>query len=211
MPLLAPDVPVVIYWHGPPPDKIANDPLGIVAERRITDIAQCGDGAAALRERAGDYAPGDTDLAWTRLTGWRSLIAGAFDTGTPEVAAATVTGAMDDPAAALLRGWLTARLRVPIGLEAAESLSAVNFHLADGTSMSLRSNGNGTATLSRSGVTDRVLPLIRRRLGEELAEELRRLDPDQPYGQALEAATGLTGLSERPANRTHVWRDPALS
>lgn len=210
MPLLAPDVPVVIYWHGPPPDKIANDPLGVVAERRITDIAQCGDAAAALRERAEDYAPGDTDLAWTRLTGWRSLIAGAFDTGQAEVAAATVTGAMDDPAAALLRGWLTARLRVPVGLEAAGSLSAVNFHLSDGSSMSLRSNGNGTATLSRSGVTDRVLPLIRRRLGEELAEELRRLDPDQPYGQALEAATGLTGLSERPANRTHVWRDPAL-
>ena len=31
-------------------------------------------------QRADDYAPGDTDLAWTRTTPWRTLIAGAFDT-----------------------------------------------------------------------------------------------------------------------------------
>jgi glucose-6-phosphate dehydrogenase assembly protein OpcA len=101
-----------------------------------------------------------------------------------------------------------ARLGIPVGLEAARELSAVSFYLADGTSISLRSNGNGTATLSRTGVSDRILPLVRRRLGEELAEELRRLDPDQPYGMALQAATGTSGLDDRPAHRTHIWRDP---
>ncbi|HEX6684879.1 MAG TPA: glucose-6-phosphate dehydrogenase assembly protein OpcA [Candidatus Limnocylindrales bacterium] len=211
MPLLAPDVPVVIWWHGPPPDRIATDPLGVVAERRITDVAQCEDPAKALLQRAEDYAPGDTDLAWTRLTGWRSLIAGAFDTLDGEVSAATVSGRLADPAAALLRGWLAARLGIPVGLHAAKELSAVDFHLADGSVMALRNNGNGTATLVRTGVSDRVLPLVRRRLGEELAEELRRLDPDQPYGLALQAATGLNGLNERSATRTHVWRDPALT
>lgn len=208
MPLLAPDVPVVTWWHGPPPERLAYDPLGVVAERRVTDVAQYADPAAGLRMRADDYAPGDTDLAWTRLTGWRSLIAGAFDTATSEVAAATVTGPLHDPGAALLRGWLTARLGVDVGLKAAGALSGVDFHLSDGSALSLHDQGNGTAKLSRTAVADRILPLVKRRLGEELAEELRRLDADQPYATALQAATGTEGLSTRPATRTHVWRDP---
>jgi len=209
MPLLAPDVPVVIWWHGPPPERLAYDPLGVVAERRITDVAQCSDPGLALRQRADDYAPGDTDLAWTRLTGWRSLLAGAFDTIEAEVSAATVTGGIGNPAAELLRGWLGARLGIQVGLQSGQGLEAVDFHHSDGTQTSLRSNGNGTATLTRTGVNDRILPLLRRRLGEELAEELRRLDPDQPYGSALQAATGTSDLGDRPTTRTHIWRDPA--
>lgn len=211
MPLLAPDVPVVTWWHGAPPERLAYDPLGVVAERRITDVRQTSDPAAALRQRAEDYAPGDTDLSWTRLTGWRSLIAGAFDTVSSDVSAATVTGPEGDPATALLRGWLGNNLGVAVGLEPAPSLSKVDFQLTDEGSLALRSEGNGTATLSRTGVADRLLPLVKRRLGEELAEELRRLDPDQPYGAALEAATGSAGLGERHAVRTHVWRDPVLA
>jgi glucose-6-phosphate dehydrogenase assembly protein OpcA len=209
MPLLAPDVPVVTWWHGPPPEKLAFDPLGVVAERRITDISQCADPAQALRQRAEDYAPGDTDLAWTRLTGWRSLIAGAFDTGNAVATQVTVTGSAQDPATELLRGWLTARLGLPIRLTESRALSGVDFHLSDGGVLSLTSQGDGTALLHRTGVNDRVLPMVKRRLGEELAEELRRLDADQPYGSALQAATGVTGLNERPPARTHIWVDPA--
>lgn len=210
MPLLAPDVPVVTWWHGPPPERLAYDPLGVVAERRITDIRQCPDPAAGLLQRAMDYAPGDTDLSWTRLTGWRSLIAGAFDTVETEVAQIVVTGPADDPRTSLLRGWLTARLGVRAGVvPGADGLSGVDFGMADGSRMSLHSRGDGTALLKRTGVADRVLPLVRRRLGEELAEELRRLDPDQPYGSALQAATGVDGLNERAPGRTHVWHDPA--
>lgn len=210
IPLLAPDVPVVIWWHGPPPERLAYDPLGVLADRRVTDVAQTLDPGQGLHQRADDYAPGDTDLAWTRLTGWRTLIAGVFDTIEAQVTAATVTGGIGNPAAELLRGWLGSRLGIQVGLKSGEKLEAVEFHLSDGAQISLRSNGNGTATLRRSGVNDRILPLLRRRLGEELAEELRRLDPDQPYGSALQAATGTSGLGERPATRTHIWRDPAL-
>ncbi|MGO9796710.1 MAG: glucose-6-phosphate dehydrogenase assembly protein OpcA, partial [Terracidiphilus sp.] len=39
LPLLAPDAPVVTWWQGPPPDEIAADPLGVLANRRITDSA----------------------------------------------------------------------------------------------------------------------------------------------------------------------------
>ena len=53
------------------------------------------------------------------------------------------------------------------------------------------------------------MPLTQRELGDSLAEELRRLDPDQPYAEALAAATGQKGLSSRSAQRRHVWVDPA--
>nr|MBA3489258.1 glucose-6-phosphate dehydrogenase assembly protein OpcA [Longispora sp. (in: high G+C Gram-positive bacteria)] len=78
-PLLAPDAPVVTWWHCEPPRSIAFDPLGVVADRRITDCEQATDPVAALHQRGMDYAPGDTDLVWTRLTPWRALIAGAFE------------------------------------------------------------------------------------------------------------------------------------
>ena len=57
MPLLVPDVPVVTWWHGEPPEQIATDFLGVVADRRITDAAQAADPVAALRQRAGTTPP----------------------------------------------------------------------------------------------------------------------------------------------------------
>ena len=71
LPLLAPDVPVVTWWHGAPPDRIATDPLGVLADRRITDArsgrrpgggaAPAGRGLRARRHRPGldpDHARG---------------------------------------------------------------------------------------------------------------------------------------------------------
>ena len=43
LPLLAPDAPVVTWWYGEPPEKIAYDPLGVFAERRITDVLRSTD------------------------------------------------------------------------------------------------------------------------------------------------------------------------
>jgi glucose-6-phosphate dehydrogenase assembly protein OpcA len=208
VPLLAPDVPVVTWWNGPPPESLAFDPLGVVADRRITDVAQTPEPALALRQRAEDYAPGDTDLAWTRITGWRAVIASAFDTGNTEITSVTVTGSPSDPRTVLLTGWLRHRIGCEVRLESARALTSAEFRLTGNEWISLRDNGDGTAVLSRSGVSDRVMPLVRRKLGDDLAEELRRLDADQPYGDALSAATGIFGLNARPATRTHIWQDP---
>ncbi|HZN77069.1 MAG TPA: glucose-6-phosphate dehydrogenase assembly protein OpcA [Micromonosporaceae bacterium] len=212
VPLLAPDVPVVTWWHGPPPVRIANDPLGVFADRRITDVAQSPDPVEELHRRADDYAPGDTDLAWTRITLWRTLLASAFDMLSAVPVRMTVTAPATDPTAALLGGWLTARFGVPHSIETIDSgrLRSVAFEFDDGTELSL-TRENGTAILRRTGQTDRVLPLIRRPLGDELAEELRRLDADQPYAAALAAATGVSGLDDRPPTRVHIWQDPALA
>lgn len=214
MPLLAPDVPVVTWWQCDPPEKIAYDPLGVIADRRITDAAQATDPVAALKIRATDYAPGDTDLSWTRLTPWRTLLAGAFDANRAQVTGATVFAPASDPTAPLLAGWLKTRLGVKPKQKPGPGkiMSAVHLELADGSTMELiRDLENGTATLKQTGQVDRQLPLARRPLGEELAEELRRLDPDQPYSAALAAATNEKNLNSRPASRVHIWNDPALA
>ena len=62
------------------PDDPAEDPIGALAQRRITDAGR-GRATRARRCSAGPatYAPGDTDLAWTRITPWRRLLAAALD------------------------------------------------------------------------------------------------------------------------------------
>lgn len=211
MPLLAPDVPVVTWWHMIPPDRIAHDPLGVVADRRITDAAQSADPVAALRTRADDYAPGDTDLAWTRTTPWRTLLAGAFDAFQGPIEAVCVRAPENDATGVLLRGWLQARLGVLPTLETTPVLSGVRVTLGGGVNVELEAQRDNTALLRRPGLPDRVLPLVGRALGDELAEELRRLDPDQPYAAALGAAANTAGLDLRSPVRVHVWHDPALA
>jgi len=213
IPLLAPDVPVVTWWHGEPPERIANDFLGVVADRRVTDAAQSPDPVAALKQRGADYAPGDTDLAWTRITPWRTLVAGAFDTLDSAVTGATVIAPEKDPTGALMRGWLAARLKITARLEPTSEfprMRVVELACANGDILRLTRH-NGSALFERTGQPDRHLPLTRRPLGDELAEELRRLDADQIYAEALGALAGIADLDERSPTRVHVWKDPAVA
>jgi glucose-6-phosphate dehydrogenase assembly protein OpcA len=213
MPLLAPDVPVVTWWHSEPPDMIANDFLGVVADRRITDSAQAADPVAALRRRAEDYAPGDTDLTWTRITLWRTLVAGAFDTTDATVIGAKIVAPASDPTAALMSGWLTARLGITPELEPTDQfprMRSVQLVCANGDYVTVTREEN-IALFSRTGQEDRYMPLPRRPVGDELAEELRRLDADQIYSEALSALAGIPDLDQRPPTRVHVWSDPALA
>ena len=210
LPLLAPDVPVVTWWHGEPPERIAYDPLGVFADRRVTDAREATDPISALQARAKDYVPGDTDLGWSRTTPWRTLLAGAFDTVTGRPASVRVVSAARNVTATLLVGWLRRRLGIEVLHEetAKRGISEVVIEIDDGTTISVIRQDSTHAILRRTGVPDRIQPLARRSLGEQLAEEVKRLDPDQPYGEALGAATGLTGLGQHPHVRTHVWKDP---
>ncbi|GAA2516615.1 glucose-6-phosphate dehydrogenase assembly protein OpcA [Pilimelia columellifera] len=210
MPLLVPDVPVVTWWHMPAPDRIATDYLGVVADRRITDAAQSGDPTAALRARAADYAPGDTDLIWTRITPWRTLVAGALDARPTAISAARIVAPAADPTAMVMGGWLGARLGITPTLEhtdAAPRMRSVELSCPNGDVLRLVRDGD-SAQFTRTGEADQQLPLVRRPLGDELAEELRRLDADQVYADALTAMSGARGLDVRPAHRVHVWHDP---
>jgi glucose-6-phosphate dehydrogenase assembly protein OpcA len=229
LPLLAPDCPVLTWWHGPPPDEIATDPLGILADRRVTDCSLASDPIAALRQRAADFVPGDTDLAWTRTTPWRSLLASAFDALNLSPVRARIAAEAGNPSAELLAGWLGRRLGVEASVETSPgpgvTEAEVTLRRADDEGSSPGDQSSGAdgdghvvrlsrpdgrlATFSRTGQPERQLPLLRRTLGDLLAEELRRLDADDVYAEALEQATGSAGLAGRSPRRTLVWRDPA--
>jgi glucose-6-phosphate dehydrogenase assembly protein OpcA len=209
LPLLASDAPVVTWWYGEPPTLIAHDPLGVFADRRVTDVALAADPRAALVQRAQDYCPCDTDLAWTRTTLWRALCASAFDSAAGSPASARVAGEASDLSRDLLAGWLTSRLGLEVQVDdtAGPGVTEVEITLEDTTLRLVRGEGQ-TVVLSHTGQPDRTLPLPRRELGDLLAEELQRLDADETYGEALAAATGVQLDTSGPA-RTHVWVDPA--
>jgi glucose-6-phosphate dehydrogenase assembly protein OpcA len=212
LPLLAPDAPVVTWFHGEPPEKIAYDPLGVFAERRITDVSRAADPAAALQQRAADFAPGDTDLAWTRLTPWRIALASAFDAGGHAATSAAIHGGDCEPSARLLSGWLTARLQIEVQVDGHddEPTSGVDIAFAD-DKMTKATLEGGNLVLRREGQQDSYMPFPERSQGELLAEELRRLDHDETYAAALGAATGVADLGDRSPVREHIWHDPAVA
>lgn len=185
-PLLLPDTPVVAWWPSQAPDVPAQDAIGSLAQRRITDAKNASDGVASLVIRAKGYSPGDTDLAWARLTQWRSLLAAAFDQPVGKVYGGTVAASPGNPSAPLLAAWLAERLGVPV--EVADSpgpgLTSVRLSI-DGGELTVTRNDARLATLSRPGQPDRNVALARRQLSELLAEELRRLDSDEVYELAV--------------------------
>lgn len=98
VPLLLPDAPVVAWWPRHSPDIPADDPIGQLAQRRITDAAAADEPHAALLQRERQYRPGDTDLAWTRLTLWRGLLASTLDQPPfEEIISISVEGSPESP------------------------------------------------------------------------------------------------------------------
>ncbi|MFI6508762.1 glucose-6-phosphate dehydrogenase assembly protein OpcA [Streptosporangium sp. NPDC050855] len=186
-PLLLTDTPVVAWWPGECPDVPAKDPIGMLAQRRIVDARAAADAVKAIVGRARGYVPGDTDLAWTRLTTWRSLLAAAFDQPVGKVKRGGVEAVPGHASALLLAAWLSDRLGASVKVSESEGpgLTAVRLSAADGDIVITRSDGH-LATLSRPGQPDRRVALTRRPTSELLAEELRRLDPDEVYAAALQ-------------------------
>ena len=109
-PLLAPDVPVVTWWPDDAPPSPGGDPLGAVAQRRVTDAAEADAPRDMLLTLAKSYHPGDTDLSWTRSTAWRSLLAATLDQPYPELVSGEVLAEPANPTADLIAAWLGVRL-----------------------------------------------------------------------------------------------------
>lgn len=197
MPLLLPDAPVVAWWPGEAPERPAEDPVGRLAQRRVTDAAVARRPGASLEQRRRSYRPGDTDLAWTRLTLWRGLLAAALDQPPYErVQSAEVVGGPDSPSADLLAAWLAETLRCPVQRKRSrdgQGISAVRLERRSGAVELLRPKGP-MATLSQPGQPDRRIALARRHVRDCLAEELRRLDPDEIYGEVV--TKGLPRLTK---------------
>ncbi|MFJ2240556.1 glucose-6-phosphate dehydrogenase assembly protein OpcA [Streptomyces sp. NPDC087859] len=186
LPLLLPDAPVVVWWPVEAPDNPAKDPLGALAQRRITDLYAVENPLDVLKARVRSYSPGDTDLAWTRLTPWRSMLAAALDQARAKITSAAVEAEEENPAAELLARWLEARLGVSVNRVVTDGpvVTAVRLGTANGEIVIDRPEGP-LATLSLPGQPSRTLALKVRTTSELIAEELRRLDADEMYAVAL--------------------------
>ncbi|MFT3662270.1 MAG: glucose-6-phosphate dehydrogenase assembly protein OpcA [Gordonia sp. (in: high G+C Gram-positive bacteria)] len=195
-PFLLPDTPVVTWWPGRAPDRPAEDRLGRLASRRITDARTADDPGSFLAARRLGYSPGDTDLAWSAITPWRATLVSALDRPPHlPVVSATVTGPAVNPAADLFAGWLAQALDVPVLRETGR------WHVS-----LLRPDGAVEMTVDRSGGLlrspghpDGRAVFARRTTAQCLAEELRRLDADVVYRAALQ---GLSGVTRQPYSPT---------
>lgn len=214
IPLLLPDCPVVAWWPGAAPAVPAEDPIGVLAQRRITDTAAARNPAKALEARRVSYVDGDTDLAWARLTPWRALLAAALDLPPHEdIDSATVTGAADNPSTDLLAGWLRSRLGVPVRRRATDpggGISSAVLERPSGPVELIRPHGK-VGTLRQPGQPERRVALKRRTVRDCLGEELRRLDPDEIYQEALEALIDIEGRLGTAQRRAATARTPRRS
>ena len=197
--LLLPDAPVVAWWPDYPPAQPAQSPIGRMAQRRITDASTKPFAADRLSTLGPSYAPGDTDLAWTRLTHWREQLAAVLDQPPYEpITAIEVVGAGSSPSTGLLAAWLRLKLGVPVTWrysppdEWSHGIRLVRLVRAGGDIVLERSN-DIDATLTQPGQSSHDIVLPRRTLRECLAEELRRLDPDVLYGRVITEGWELLG------------------
>ena len=200
LPLLLPDAPVVAWWPGESPADLRKDPVGRLAQRRITDSAAAPSPQAALKRCADGYQPGDTDLAWTRIT----LVAHPAG-GRPR----------RPPYSLGHRGGRHRRRGLAVVRPAGRLAGAVPQvpspgpapRRAPGSSACASSAPTGRSTSSVRTADRHADParaarprggLKRRGLAEIIAEELRRLDADEVYAETL--LHGLPALT--PATRT---------
>jgi glucose-6-phosphate dehydrogenase assembly protein OpcA len=197
--LLLPDAPVVVWWPNRTPPVPSQTSIGRIAQRRITDAATKSDPSAWVASLGENYAPGDTDLAWTRLTRWREQLAAILDQPPYEpITAVRVRGASDSPSTALLAAWLRLALDVPVDwayLDADEwphGIKSVTLVRESGE-VTLERPESGVAVLTQPGQPVHDLAFPRRTLRECLAEELRRLDPDVLYGRVITLGWELLG------------------
>ncbi len=183
LPLLLPDSPVVVWWPTNPPPHPAEDPLGALAQRRITDASTATRGRRTrILDLCRSHCPGDTDLSWTRLTAWRALLAAALDQHPLKVTRASISAEKFSPSADLLAAWLNDRLGVPVDRHTSTGpgITEVLLQTGQGPIKISRSDGK-LATFTSPGRPDRPVALKRRPLPELLAEELRHLDNDEVY------------------------------
>jgi glucose-6-phosphate dehydrogenase assembly protein OpcA len=183
LPLLLPDSPVAIWWPTASPADPESDPLGALAQRRITDSSAASRGkSTAMLAQCRSYAPGNTDLSWTRLTPWRALLAASLDQHPLKVTGATVTAERVSPSADLLVAWLADRLKVEVTRRSSKGpgITEVSMDTKEGPIRISRADGR-LATFTSPNRPDRPVALKRREVPALLAEELRRLDEDDVY------------------------------
>ncbi|MDO5031540.1 glucose-6-phosphate dehydrogenase assembly protein OpcA [Corynebacterium sp.] len=197
-PLLLPDTPLVAWWPTAGPESPAADPIGALAQRRITNVAY-GTGANQfdLRLLSQGYTPGDSDMSWGAITLWRGIVASALDRHPhEEVTSVELLGASCHPAVDFAAGWLADALSVPVSRSSDGPREGERSNLFPITR--LRFNrptapvevevvDSSTVRVSMPGAPESLVNLTVRSQAEVLSEELRHLDADKTYAHALRA------------------------
>lgn len=188
MPLLLPDAPIVAWWPSEVPDSPSKEPIGSMAHTRLTDSVNSSAPQENLHKLRDNHVPGDVDLAWTRATVWRGLLATALDQPPFDpVVAVQISGDTGHPSLDLLGAWLANALDVPVTLhkvEGALGLTEVVLQRSSGDISFTRNDGK-RATLRQPNMPEQHITLPLRTIEDCLAEELRRLHPDVFYSEVL--------------------------
>ncbi|SNS40770.1 glucose-6-phosphate dehydrogenase assembly protein OpcA [Micrococcales bacterium KH10] len=203
MPLLLPDTPIVAWWPSELPRNTGERAVADLAQALITDSVSSERPHEMLAELRKRHHPRHTDLAWTRATVWRGLLAATLDNPPYEpVQRALVEGDGSHPSLDLVAAWLAQSLRCPVEIkrvDGAQAVTKVVLSRASGDIVIARPEG-AVATLSQPGQPTHRISLPVRTLRECLAEELRRLDPDEVYGEVLvKGLARLEGWDKVPA------------
>lgn len=103
--LLANDVPVVCWWPCGTPTALQLQIMSSFVQRRVFDSGSGDDPLQALQTVRHEYRPGDSDLAWARISALRGLVTSSLDWRGGTIKAARV--GLDAVASALLLGnWI---------------------------------------------------------------------------------------------------------
>ncbi|HJC70075.1 MAG TPA: 6-phosphogluconolactonase, partial [Candidatus Brachybacterium intestinipullorum] len=220
MALLLPDAPIVTWWPENAPSSPVHDVLGSMSQRRITDSAACADPLGTLKRLRRGYASGDSDFAWARLTRWRGLVASAYEVPPVSVPSSVeVLGTEGNPSVLLMASWLQHTLGVEASILPPPSddpdfagVHGVRLVREDGTIELTRVSDDSIVMKLPGDDSGQHVTMPRRTLAELVTEELRRLDPDEVYGEVLGAAfSGIddpaTFASGKPAPQDVVVAD----
>ena len=194
--LLLPDAPVVAWWPGEAPKNAAQSAIGRIATRRITDALSQKDARAHFRNLAKTYEPGDSDFAWTRLTVLRTQLANMLDQPPyDKVLGAEIVGSTDSPSVDLLAAWLELKLKIKVKIVRTTPAKSVNVIksvklIRKSGDVEINRDILDKAILIQPSQPTREISLPRRSLRDCLSEDLRRLDPDDLFGEVITKSFG---------------------
>lgn len=188
--LLLPDAPIVAWWPAECSDNPAASELGLIAARRITNSAAQENPVTYLRCLATNYQPGDSDMAWTRITLWRSQLAALLQQHlTKEIKEVLVFGNLSSPSTHLLASWLRLRLGVAVSINEkiadaeVSGVGGVQINFDSGSLRVIRTGEVAVIEQPDFPITSLLLPP--RSDLDCLVEDLRFLGEDREYAEVL--------------------------
>ncbi|MDU0348954.1 glucose-6-phosphate dehydrogenase assembly protein OpcA [Actinomyces sp. MRS3W] len=190
VPFLLPDVPVVTWWPDAPPMRPATSPLGALATTRITNTPSQPNPSAALAALAPQYTRGDIDLAWTRITLWRAMVASTLDSllRAGAVHGVVVAGEPHNSSVSLMIRWLQLRLGIDVERVDAPDIPGIATITVrtDSGDLVIARKDHERVVITRPGAErPQVVTMARREPVATMSEELRRLSPDLVYEEVL--------------------------